>query len=92
VRHERALRWEEDLQALATAANIDLAALHGAKSHPDKVLLAAALKASTSVSNRWLARRLAMGQPASVSQFVRRLHLQPTRSAAVTTLLSTVKT
>ena len=30
------------------------------------------MKAATSVSNRWLARRLHMGEPASVSQYVRR--------------------
>ena len=92
VRQERIQRWEEDLQALAATANIDLNTLQGRKSHPDKVILAAALKANSSVSNGWLARRLAMGQPASVSQFVRRLQLQPAGTAAVRALLSRVKT
>ena len=44
-------------------------------SSPQKVQLAALLKATTSVANAWLATRLNMGQTASVSQFVRRLRL-----------------
>jgi hypothetical protein len=53
-----------------------------------KVRLAAALKRTTSVSNGWLAERLQMGQPASVSQFVRRFVLaggleEPAFSAAL---------
>jgi hypothetical protein len=43
VRQERATLWEEKLTRLAQAAKIDLKALRSAKSHPDKVLLAAAL-------------------------------------------------
>ena len=39
---------------------------------PEKLQLAARLKATTSVSNSWLAARLAMGAPGSVTQFVRR--------------------
>jgi hypothetical protein len=73
---ERHAAWEEQLQRLAKAGRIDLAVPHRRKSHPDKVLLAAALKRSTSVSNRWLAERLQMGEPASASQFVRRLLLR----------------
>jgi hypothetical protein len=72
VRAERAAGWEEKLVALALAANVDLERLPAQKSHPHKVRLAAALKQSTSVSNGWLAERLAMGAPASASQFVRR--------------------
>ena len=45
------------------------------KSSPEKVQLAALLKSATSVSNGWLAERLNMGEPASVSQFVRRFRL-----------------
>jgi hypothetical protein len=67
--------WEERLQRAAKALKIDLARLPTRKSVPGKVHLAALLKACTSVSNGWLAIRLAMGQPASVSQFVRRFHL-----------------
>ena len=41
--------------------------------NPDPVwLVAAAMKAVSSVSNVWLAERLTMGRPASVSQYVRR--------------------
>jgi hypothetical protein len=41
----------------------------------EKVLLAAAMKAGTDVSNGWLCERLGMGTPASVSQFVRQFRL-----------------
>jgi len=40
------------------------------------VLLASLMKQTSSVSNSWLAERLSMGQPASVSQFVRRMELK----------------
>lgn len=62
------------------------------KQRPDKVLLAAVLKRSTSVTNGWLARRLGMGRPASASQFVRRLLLDKNGRAPVDRLLSTFKT
>ena len=92
VQRERASLWEERLQGLATAAKIDLARLGERKSAPEKVLLAAALKQSSSVSNAWLAQRLVMGQPASASQFVRRFLLAEDGQAAVRRILSRVKT
>jgi len=92
VQAERSHAWEEQLQVLARRAKITLSALPSAKSHPNKAMLAAAMKASHSVSNRWLAERLAMGQPASASQFARRWMLDPTRRTAVSALLSRVKT
>jgi len=64
--------WEDRLGQLARTAKIDLAKLGRRKSDPSKVLLAAALRAETGVSNGWLCDRLGMGTPASVSQFVRR--------------------
>lgn len=67
--------WEETLQAAATAAQMDLHNLGTRKSAPEKVLLAAVMKAATAVSNGWLNERLGMGTPASVSQFVRRFRL-----------------
>ena len=67
--------WEERLQSLAKKSRVKLDELPVQKSAPEKVRLAAAMKAATSVSNGWLAERLAMGQPASVSQFVRRFQL-----------------
>lgn len=45
------------------------------KSAPQKVAIAALMKAATSVSNGWLAERLDMGPAASVSQYVRRFQL-----------------
>lgn len=92
VHAERREAWEDRLQRLAKAGRIDLTALGPRKSHPDKVLLAATLKRSTSVSNRWLAERLQMGEPASASQFVRRMLLREDGRTAVERLLSRVKT
>ena len=67
-REEMALAWEKKLQDAARVAEIDLVALPVRRSAPEKVRLAAVMKATTSVSNGWLAQRLGMGQPASVSQ------------------------
>jgi REP element-mobilizing transposase RayT len=92
VQLERREHWEERLQELARVAKVALGTMPPPKSHPEKVLLASAMKASSSVSNTWLAERLAMGQPASVSQFVRRWMLEPTRRSETETLLSRVKT
>ncbi len=71
-RELREKAWDERLQAIASAAKIDLGRLGPRKSDPAKVLLAAALRAESGVSNAWLCARLRMGAPASVSQFVRR--------------------
>ncbi|MDP3069561.1 MAG: hypothetical protein Q8N18_04700 [Opitutaceae bacterium] len=89
VQTERSAVWEEKLTALARRANIDLQKLPAPKSHPTKALLAAAMKRSTSVSNAWLAERLAMGQPASASQFARRWLLREEGRGAVERLLQT---
>jgi putative transposase len=62
----RAACWEEKLQALAREFVVDLARLPAKKSAEEKVRLAAALKATTSVTNRWLAIRLHMGAASSI--------------------------
>jgi len=67
--------WEETLVALAAALRIDLNELPPKKSAADKVRLAAMMTQMTSVSNAWLARRLQMGVPGSVTQYVRRFRL-----------------
>ncbi|MSU51291.1 MAG: hypothetical protein EXS37_19755 [Opitutus sp.] len=92
MKQEREEQWEERLQAFARRSKIDLQTLPTAKSHPSKTLLAAAMKASSSVSNRWLAGRLAMGKAASASQFARRRMLAPKGRAETEALLSRVKT
>jgi putative transposase len=92
MQREREAGWEEQLGRLARVGGIDLARLGAKKSDPSKVLLAAAMKQSTSVSNGWLATRLLMGEPASASQFVRRLMLTDDGRAAVEAMLSRVKT
>ncbi len=91
LQRERHLHWEERLQDVARLAKVNLIALPTKKSADEKVLLAAALKQSTSVSNGWLARRLEMGKPASVSQFVRRWMLSPSRKSQIEAMLSKVK-
>lgn len=88
---ERAHLWDERLERLARADGTDLQALPGPKSAPAKVRLAAAMKRSTAASNGWLATRLAMGRPASVSQFVRRWELDPMRRREIDRLLSRVE-
>lgn len=91
LKAERSATWEEALQALSTAAGVNLAALPSKKSAEEKVLLAAAMKQATSVSNGWLAERLGMGEPASASQFVRRWMLEPKRLRKTQAILSKVK-
>ncbi|MDP3072124.1 MAG: transposase [Opitutaceae bacterium] len=88
VQAERDRGWETQLRALARRAKIDLAGLPAPKSHPHKAVLAAAMKQSTSVSNAWLAQRLAMGPPASASQFARRWMLREEGRTAVADLLA----
>lgn len=89
-RAEREQVWEEKLCAFAKLAKIDLKKLAPPKSDPSKTLLAAALKQTTSVSNGWLAERLAMGEPASASQFVRRRMLDKVGRSEVERLLARV--
>lgn len=71
----RAELWETSLRRLAKALRVDLLALGTRRSDAKKVKLAAAMKAVTSASNEWLAQRLQMGAPPSVSQYVRRFRL-----------------
>ena len=71
----RAEIWEERLVQAAKEQRISLAHLPDRPSAREKVALAATLKATTSVSNGWLAERLDMGSAANVSQYVRRLRL-----------------
>jgi hypothetical protein len=56
---------------MAATLRIDLNELPPKKSAADKVRLAAMMTQMTSVSNAWLARRLQMGVPGSVTQYVR---------------------
>jgi putative transposase len=74
-REARESIWEEKLQVAAKALSLQLDQLPANKSAREKLMLAAVMKAATSVSNGWLAERLRMGRPSSVSQFVRRFRL-----------------
>ena len=85
--------WEQILRKGAQVLKIDLDRLPARKSAVEKVRLAALLKARSAVSNGWLATRLGMGQPASVSQFVRRFRLaQGDKTAVFQAALSRVTT
>lgn len=55
--------WEEKLLLAAKALGVALDALPKLKSAPEKIWLAAVLKAGTSTSNGWLAARLQIGEP-----------------------------
>ena len=85
----RALLWEDTLRGMATAFGTDLDKLPRKKSAIEKVRLAAALKAATSVSNRWLAERLQMGKTTSIGALIRAFRLNGgTESRAFQTVLS----
>ena len=75
-RQARAIVWEATLTTMADALGIDLNQLPLKKSAADKVRLAAMMTQMTSVSNTWLAQRLQMGVPGSVTQYVRRFRLR----------------
>jgi hypothetical protein len=62
------------LQIAAKAFGVNLEKLPEQKSADEKVRIAAVMKAGTSVSNGWLAERLGMGVPGTVTQYVRRFH------------------
>ncbi|HEX2854004.1 MAG TPA: transposase [Opitutaceae bacterium] len=92
-RQVRAELWEQKLADGAKALGVDLARLPAQRSAPEKVELAALMKSATSVSNDWLAETLAMGKPASVSQYVRRFRLAGgLENRGFKTALSRVKT
>ena len=71
----RQTSWEETLRKLAQKAQIDMNALPARKSATKKMLFATALKKITSVSNRWLAERLQLGNTSSVAALIRRFRL-----------------
>jgi hypothetical protein len=89
----RAELWEERLGAAASLLGVALDRLPAAKSAPEKVRLATVMKTVTSVSNGWLAARLNMGAPGSVTQYVRRFRLRgAAKERAFQAVLSRVHT
>jgi putative transposase len=70
VRLARAELWEDQLRALATAFGITLDNLPRKKSATEKLILATALKQTTSVSREWLAQRLQMVAESSITASV----------------------
>ena len=75
------------MQRLTRESKSDLGKLPPKKSADEKVFPAAAMKKTCSVSNRWLAERLQMGQAASVSQFARRWQTQPKKTRETSALV-----
>ncbi len=76
IRDLRESMWEQRLRKEAAKLKIRLDKLPLQKSSVEKVKLAAKMKSTTSVSNGWLAERLKMGKPATVSQYVCRFRLR----------------
>jgi putative transposase len=70
IRQARAEWWEDRLRTLAASLEIDLSSLPRAKSAREKLLLAAAMRDTTSVSHVWLAQRLQMGAPGSIASLL----------------------
>jgi putative transposase len=68
----RAELWEEQLRALARAFKVQLGRLPKKHSADEKLLLAFAMKRTTSASARWLAQRLQMGSPSSLGSLLHR--------------------
>jgi putative transposase len=81
VKEVREARWQEALAAAVARLPAQLREAR-AKSAPWKVAVAAHLKATTDVSNRWLADKLDMGSPFYVSKHVGLLLRQPGPTAA----------
>jgi putative transposase len=75
AREARMEIWEERLRGLATAFGISLDRLPPKKSATEKLVLAAALKRTTSVSIGWLAQRLEMGSTDSVGSLLHRFRV-----------------
>ena len=64
--------WEQQLRALARALSVTLDQLPPKKCAEEKLLLAAALRRTTSVSRAWLAQRLQMGAASSLGPLLHR--------------------
>ena len=74
-RQTRALLWDDALRLLANAFGTELDRLPRKKSAAQKVKLAAAMKSTTSVSNRGLSERLQTGKSTNVSSLTRHFRL-----------------
>jgi putative transposase len=74
----RTARWERRLaRALKQLGKTRVEMSAERKSAPWKIAIAAHLKQTTQASNRWIAGRLAMGTPVSVSQLVGQARRHP---------------
>ena len=88
---EREAYWEEMLGVAAFLGKVDLDHLPVPKMAREKSLLAAVMKGVTSVSNRWLPDRLAMGAPSMASQAARRVFLDKKRRNEVERILHKIR-
>jgi putative transposase len=78
----RAECWENQLRALAVAFKIRLDRMPRKKSAVEKLILASAMKRTTSVSKTWLAQRLQMGAPNSLGPLLHRFRNSGTMERA----------
>jgi putative transposase len=69
IREEREARWTASLAAMLETVS-DIQRGDRRKSAPWKVAIAAQLKATTDVTNAWLAEKLSMGSPIYVSKHI----------------------
>lgn len=70
----RAALWELRIHEVATALEVRLQALPSRKSALEKLQIAAIMRRTTSVSNRWLANRLQMGEPTGIGSLLSRFN------------------
>jgi len=89
---ERSLIWQDALERIVRETKVDLTKLGNRTAEPNKLLIAYLLKMTTDASNLWITERLGMGQPATVSQNVRRFKLaKRDEKRAARTILSRIK-
>ena len=72
---ERARHWDEALSRLLELTGIEIDRLGQRTTEPEKMQLAYLLKTFTDASNGWVASKLSMGKPATVSQNMRRYRI-----------------
>ena len=83
ARAERVQSWEEVFSDWHSRRELTMAQLPALKSHRDKALHAAVMKATSCVSNSWLSQRLDMGDPHPPVSLRRRFMLTPEGRAQV---------
>jgi len=84
---DRQVAWQTQLEALAEKSGICLSRLPKLKSAPEKMLLSAAMKTGSDVSNAWLAETLQTGAPRALPVLLTRWQKKQQNGAALARLL-----